>query len=462
MSYNQNHPLTKESLILEIIITLINPPFSFIQLIVILNISQFYFDFSDLFIFDFFGFNSGYLPLIISLVVSIMVYSLILYIISNNENKKSKSKYNPILKKQSQDNTVINIDMNKHLSEDVYQETINLQNNHNKYSIAVLGINKEYNVKRHFNDNNNDKLVKKVINDVSFGVNKGECFCIVGPKGSGKSTLLDIITSNISKTSGVVYCNGQELPNNGINELSRGYCSRLNTFWDDTFIESHIKHTLKLSGYFQNNDDLIQYVDDYIKYFNLEEKREVKAYRLSRSDQRLLCFIMMLCRNPKFMILDEPTADINIQTKKKIWNAIRSIKENTDIPMIISTNSMKEAQILGDRIGILINGQLVCIGTPEEINNNYCENHYILEVHSTNIEIFQRQIIEEKNLLGEQYKKEIQYSNFIKYQAYIPNSIENIFRVMEKCQDTGLIIDYSFSQLSLEQLYLNYTKNQDI
>ncbi|OUM67830.1 hypothetical protein PIROE2DRAFT_35501, partial [Piromyces sp. E2] len=151
-------------------------------------------------------------------------------------------------------------------------------------------------------------------------VNKQECFCILGPKGSGKTSLLDLITKAIYPTDGKIYFNGKILNKHSLNDLS--------------------------VGYFQNT----------------------KIYLLNDTIKRIVKFIITICSQPDIIILDEPTVGMDVESKEKIWEAMDQIRKNRpNTILIIATSSLEEALTLGDRIGILINGHLECIGTPQEL-----------------------------------------------------------------------------------------------
>jgi len=383
------------------------------------------------------------------------------------DNIYSKRKLHKSKNKFSGNNK--NIDSGKNDTFDRYDDYKN-------YSIYVHDLNKEYDIKlskkardiiNKRNDYRNDRIhksrynkykyVKSAIDNISFAVKKNEIFGIVGFKGSGKNTILNIITSTLSQTSGKVYYGGIELNRNTVNKISYNYCPQKEIFWEYITLYENIEYTLKLCGY--SVDEIDKYISQFIDYFKLGIKEYGKPYRLNNDTKCILCFILSICNgNSDKIILNEPTLNMNSSAKKKTWKAIKDLKERKEKSMIISTCSIKEAQELCDRIGILVNGRFECVGTPEEIKNKYCKKHYILIVYSENLKTFQKKIIEEENLLGHQYTKEDEYNKWIKYKAYIPSDIGRVFAILEKCKSSKLILYYSFSELTLEQYYIDLMK----
>ncbi|ORX77360.1 P-loop containing nucleoside triphosphate hydrolase protein, partial [Anaeromyces robustus] len=167
-------------------------------------------------------------------------------------------------------------------------------------------------------------------------VKKNECLGIVGPNGSGKTTLLNMITS--------------------------------------------FRRNLTLSLKLHNNYSK-DHIVSFLKYFKLYHCEYIKSSKLSNNTKQKLNLSMGLCNYPCYdtIILDEPSFNVDNKTKNEIWEIINEMKVNKTT--IISTNSLEEAIQLCDRICILINGKLKCIGTIEEITNKY-NQHYILKVNT--------------------------------------------------------------------------------
>jgi len=403
----------------------------------------------------------------------ILINKRIYYIIYNkfykNISKKPKNKKNRNF-----------INDNK----DVHEEYILVKNNINNYAICVVNIYMERKVTYDNNNKKFQKLIKKekkntnygnihksdycnstcfvktIIDDVTFGINKQECFCILGPKCSGKTSLLDMITKFIIPTDGKIYFNGKDLKNISLKDLSISYCTENDTYWKDLNLYEQIKYELELRGC--SSKDAKTYAKQYIQIFDLEKVQNIKIYLLNDTIKRIVKFIITICSQTDIIVLDEPTKGMDISSRIKIWEVIQQIqKSRPNTTIIIATSSCEETQTLCDRICILVNGQLKCIGTPEELEKNYCQR-FMLKVQTKSILKFQQKILRESHLFGHDYIIEDEFESHITYNVSLEQEIGNVFEVMEQCKISGLVTEYSFSKLTLQQLYLNYAKYQII
>ncbi|OUM66900.1 hypothetical protein PIROE2DRAFT_59080 [Piromyces sp. E2] len=381
-------------------------------------------------------------------------------------------------------NSMIKNKKNNSINENknVYDEYINVKRNIENYAICVVNLYMEKKVSHIKNHKELKKLMKEekkvyhygdihesdycsspcfvttIINDVSFGVNKGKCFCILGPKGSGKTSLLDMITKYTTPTDGNIYFNGINSNDCPLEKLSMSYCAQEETYWKYLNLKHQIEYELKLRGC--SSKDYKTYAQQYIQYFNLEKRSKTNMYLSDDTTKRIVKFIMTICSQTDFIVLDEPTVGMDIESKEKIWEAIQQIRktrQNTTI--IIATSSLEEARKLGDSIGILVNGHLECIGTIEEIEKYYCQR-FILKVNSKSIPEFQQNIMEKSHLFGNDYFIEDEFNSWITFNVSLQQTIGNVFEVMEHYKSSELITEYSFSKLTLEQLYLNFAKYQ--
>lgn len=410
--------------------------------------------------------SSGISLFIIASLINILIYSLMLYYY-NKKYYINKPKFILSLKTEKMENE----------NEDVYNEYLNVKKNYKNLEISAFRLNKKYivnksysNAKEIFKNRNkdniefNDSILYKgpckveAVKDVSLGFNHNECFALLGPNGSGKSTVLDMISSNVSSTSGYVFYNGVESYLTNLNNISLGYCPQSNTYWKELTVQDNIEYMLTLHGY--PVKDVKKYTTQYIKYFKFQDDQYTKILNLSEGNKRKLCLLLALIGNPKIIILDEPTAGMDPSTRNHILKILKDYKEINESTIILTSHSMEEAEYLCDRLAILKDGEIICIGTPEYIKNKY-GNSYNLEIHSKKLKKFHQKIIEEENLIGNEYKKEYKSYDRINYE--IPkNQIINpgkIFEVMENCKHKGIIMDYNFGQTSLEHIFINLENN---
>jgi len=423
-------------------------------------------------------FENGILPIVLLLVVLAVIYFFLLLFLDRKINQTNKSDiYNiPEDVLQSHQRCLDEGD------DDVKEEFEYVESHQMELPLSVLHLSKEY--KTRLPDNREKKAtimardpinynfgeihksgvtgkyVKTAVIDVSFGVRTHECFGLLGPNGAGKSTTLNTVTCTIPQTTGKVCFNGVETHLARLGEISMGYCPQSDILWKELTLREHLELFLTIRGY--SPEESKEYATKYINSLGLEEHQHKRANDLSGGTKRKLSLLIAICGYPKQILLDEPSAGMDPSTRRLVWNVIKKTKTMNDSAVILTTHSMEEAEFLCDRLAILVNGHLSCIGSPEHLKMKYGDS-YVLELQSKDIDRFQEEIVEENHLFGEmEYKMDKSSNDRAKYEVKMTRNIGHVFEVMEECKKNGLVIDYSFNQTTLEQIFINFAKNQII
>jgi len=310
--------------------------------------------------------------------------------------------------------------------------------------------------------NSKGKQFKRVIDDLTFGVNYGECLGLLGPNGTGKTTTISIISCNKNPTLGQVIYGEKSLANKNLFDLGIGICPQFDALWDVLTVREHIEFYYSMCGY--SKLDVQEIVSSLVDYCGIEGHISKKVCEVSGGTKRKLSLIVSLCSSPGYLLLDEPTAGIDPFTRRYIWNLIKEFKEIQQTATILTTHSTEEAEYLCDRIAILMKGKLACIDTPKNIKMKF-NNYYILDVFTDKAESFEKMYVIEKNLFGLDDPKDYQLKSYISYQKYTVKikheHIANIFSLLEEAKNQKIITEYSFGQCSLEQVYINMVKEKD-
>lgn len=208
-------------------------------------------------------------------------------------------------------------------------------------------------------------LVKKyddltAVNGISFEVSKGEIFGLLGPNGAGKTTTLEIMETLREKTSGEVIINGLSIDENqnaikqiiGVQLQSAG-------FYPNLFLYELIELFAGLYNVEVNPDEMLKLVD-------LQEKKKSKFKELSGGQKQRFSICTTLINEPKIIFLDEPTTGLDPQARRNLWELIKQIKSK-GTTIMLTTHYMDEAEVLCDRVGIIDNGKIVIIDTPDNL-----------------------------------------------------------------------------------------------
>ncbi|XP_055347534.1 cholesterol transporter ABCA5-like [Paramacrobiotus metropolitanus] len=310
---------------------------------------------------------------------------------------------------------------------------------------------------------------KVAVKNVSLIFPKGEIFGLLGPNGAGKTTTLSMITGEISPSSGDVHVNGYNLHTQTLDALeSMGSCPQVDTIWEDITMREH----LELFGIL--NDLPADRRQESIKTFTeglyITEHLDKRASDLSGGTKRKLTFVISMIGNPPLVMLDEPSTGMDPQSKRNLWDMIME-SFGGQRGAILTTHSMEEADALCDRIGIIVNGELKCIGSSQHLKNKFGSG-YILEVKlsmaaglSQNGQDIQlqkaksaiKQILPRSQLMEEFYNRMV-YS-VPKEQV---SSLGSIFADLDRLKQEYNLEEFSFSQTTIEQVFLHFARMQDV
>jgi len=215
----------------------------------------------------------------------------------------------------------------------------------------------------------NDKLAVKVLSDIKFSVNKGECFVIIGPNGSGKTTLLRILGLLEQPTAGKIIFNDKDLTHlsrKDIVQYRRKFSFvRQKPVVRNTTVFKNIAYGLKVRG--MKPEDYIATVKETIKFVGLEGFENENARSLSGGEIQRVAIAMNFVINPDIYLLDEVSANLDPMNVKLLEEFILKIKQDKTKTIIMSTHDPLEAIKYADRIAVLNNGQITQIGSPNEI-----------------------------------------------------------------------------------------------
>lgn len=203
------------------------------------------------------------------------------------------------------------------------------------------------------------------VEDLSFQVFGGEIFGLLGPNGAGKSTTLRILITLLHPTAGQAMVLGHDV----VREADRvrqliGYVPQERAI--DRFLTGR-EHLLLLGAlYHLSKEDTRRRIDDVLKLVDLEEKADLPAKTYSGGMKRKLDIACGLLPNPKILFLDEPTLGLDVQSRLRIWDYVRRLRER-GITIVMTTNYLDEADQLCDRLAIIDGGRIKALGTPNEL-----------------------------------------------------------------------------------------------
>ena len=209
----------------------------------------------------------------------------------------------------------------------------------------------------------------EALRGVRLEIAAGEFFGLLGPNGAGKSTLIHCATGLAQPTSGAITIFGHDaIANYGEARLAVGLAPQeVNLDWFLTVEETHDYH----AGYFGiPRRDRRERARELLEAFSLTEKREDRTRTLSGGMKRRLLLARALMHRPRLLILDEPTAGVDVELRLELWRYIERINsEGTTI--LLTTHYLEEAEQLCDRIAFINEGRVVAEGTSRELASDF-------------------------------------------------------------------------------------------
>jgi len=215
----------------------------------------------------------------------------------------------------------------------------------------------------------------KAVDGITFSVNRGEVFCLIGPNGAGKTTAIEIMEGLRKRDGGDVKVLGLDPWKYG-NKLHKkiGVIPQDFTFFEKITPREAIIYYSDLFGVKIN-------IDQILKEVLLEDSAKVFFENLSGGQKQKTGLALALVNSPELLFLDEPTTGLDPNARRAIWEVIRGLKANGKT-IILTTHYLDEAQQLSDRVAIMNHGQIVAMGTADEIIEQYGSGER-LEIHGS-------------------------------------------------------------------------------
>jgi len=201
---------------------------------------------------------------------------------------------------------------------------------------------------------------KKVVNGISFEVQKGEIFGILGPNGAGKTTTLEMIEALRPIDGGSATIDGIDVAKHPYEIRAMiGVQPQSPAFQDKTKLSELIEMFASAYG---EKVDVKKFLDDV----NLGEKANSYVENLSGGQKQRFSIAAALVHSPKVFFMDEPTTGLDPQARRHLWDLVRQVRDR-GISVILTTHYMDEAEVLCDRIAVMDRGDIIALDTPQNL-----------------------------------------------------------------------------------------------
>jgi len=218
------------------------------------------------------------------------------------------------------------------------------------------------------------------VDGVDLEIPRGEIFGLLGPNGAGKTTIIRMLGGLTLPTEGGATVLGLDVVGDTRRVKDRiGVVPQNNVLDRDINVYRNLKYHAKLHGI--PGERIDAKIDEVLEFTELRAKRDSKIDDLSGGMKRRLVVAKAMMHEPEVLILDEPTTGLDPQSRRMVWDKVRSFRE-MGMTMILTTHYMDEADALCDRIGIIDQGKVIALGTPDELKARL-NTQTVLEVKVT-------------------------------------------------------------------------------
>ena len=223
-------------------------------------------------------------------------------------------------------------------------------------AIEIRGLNKTYAGTKH-------SAPKVALKDVDLDIPKGSIFGLLGPNGAGKSTMINILAGLVTKTSGQASIWGRDIDKNPRNaKAAIGVVPQ--EINEDAFF-TPVRSLDIQAGMYGVPEDKRRSME-ILKLVGLEDKANVYARSLSGGMKRRLMVAKAMVHNPPILVLDEPTAGVDVELRKQLWDNVRALNE-TGVTIVLTTHYLEEAEELCDQIAIINHGEIIVCEEKEAL-----------------------------------------------------------------------------------------------
>lgn len=287
----------------------------------------------------------------------------------------------------------------------------------------------------------------QALKNVNLDINEGEIFALLGANGAGKTTLISIICGIARLVDGEIKVSGYDILKNyrSARSLIGLVPQELTTDMFETVFDT-VSYSRGLFGKKKNP----QYIEKILKDLSLWEKRNNKIVTLSGGMKRRVMIAKALSHEPKILFLDEPTAGVDVNLRKEMWDLVSKLRDS-GVTIILTTHYIEEAEQMADRIGFIRNGEIIRIDEKEALMKALGQKELHLELFEPIKEI--PQSLSDLNL---KLSKDGQLIIFT-YDSKKEN--KGISSLLEKLKENGIIYqDLKTNQSSLEDIFIKIVK----
>jgi ABC-2 type transport system ATP-binding protein len=214
------------------------------------------------------------------------------------------------------------------------------------------------------------------LKDVSLEIEKGEIFALLGPNGAGKTTLINVICGIVNPTEGTVLADGHDIVRD-----FRAARSKIGLVPQElsTDMFETVWATVTFSRGLFGKSSNPRHIEHVLRSLSLWDKKDDKIMTLSGGMKRRVLIAKALSHEPQILFLDEPTAGVDVELRRDMWEMVRSLRE-TGVTIILTTHYIEEAEQMADRIGVISKGEIILVEDKAVLMEKLGKKQLILQL----------------------------------------------------------------------------------
>ncbi|KAM4718470.1 retinal-specific phospholipid-transporting ATPase ABCA4a isoform 3-T3 [Anableps anableps] len=298
------------------------------------------------------------------------------------------------------------------------------------------------------------------VDQICVGVSPGECFGLLGVNGAGKTTTFKMLTGDIDVTSGEASVSGYSILTNILDvHQNMGYCPQFGAIDELLTGREHLHLYARLRGVPES--EISRVAEWAIQKLGLSEYADQSAGTYSGGNKRKLSTAIAMIGCPALVLLDEPTTGMDPLSRRFLWNSIMSVIQDRRA-VVLTSHSMEECEALCTRLAIMVNGSFKCLGTIQHLKYKFGDGYVVtMKIKAAKPgclpDLNPAEAFMESTFPGS-IQREKHY-NTLQYKISSP-SLARIFQMVLANKDKLNIEDYSVSQTTLDQVFVNFAKQQ--
>ena len=288
------------------------------------------------------------------------------------------------------------------------------------------------------------------LKNINLNIEKGEIFAMLGPNGAGKTTLISIICGIVRPSSGKITVEGFDIIDDYRETRSRiGLVPQELTLEQFETVFDNVSYSRGLYGKKSNPD----YIEKVLKQLSLWDKKDLILRQLSGGMKRRVLIAKALSHEPEILFLDEPTAGVDVELRKEMWNVVKSLRK-IGVTIILTTHYIEEAEAIADRVGVINQGEIIIVEEKKELLKKMGNKILTIELQNE---------IKDLPISLKKYNLTIGANKMsLDYKYHLKEKQTGITNLLQDLKDSGLKLrDLKTDQNNLEKIFVTLVKENN-